>query len=83
MNKQKLIDIGKSIKATGLNNNGNFKSLMFSMSGMQAEEICDKVILMCLEADIECGELIEQFSEFRSGNIAEKELKTAINFVLL
>ena len=83
MDKQRLIDIGKSIKATGLNSNGNFKSLMLSMSGMKAEEICDKAILMCLEADIECGELIEQFSEFRSGSITEKELKTAINFVLM
>ena len=76
--KELLITLGKKITSSGLRKTTKFKSLITKLTYTDISEICEELILLCLQYDINCQFLINALSEYKHSEISEDELRKRV-----
>lgn len=81
--KEELINLGKCIKASNLKQSSKYKNLVKELSYLEPLDLCDKLILLCLQSDINCQALINAMSDCKEKIITEDELRKMVFTVLV
>lgn len=79
---EELINLGEHIKASNLKQSSKYKNLVKELSHLEVLDLCDKLILLCLQADINCQPLINAMSDCKEKIITEDELRKIVFTVL-
>lgn len=76
--KELLITLEKKITSTGLRKTTKFQCLMNKLMYTDIDEICEELILLCLQYNINCQALINALSDYKNSEIPEKELRKKV-----
>lgn len=82
-NKQKLIEISKAIRLSGLRKVKEFTALIENLGKMGTKDLYEKIVELCLQYSVDCQELIDRAADYKEAKLSEDDFRKMLYIVLV